>query len=237
MTHNENDEYEVSQEEFSEEEDNEPILPVKKVKEKPVKIERKKQIPDEEVEVVKKPAKPKGRPQGKQEGFLPKKVRTVSSYRLFYSEEQAKLKEENPKLKIGEISSQIAKKWKEVGDEEKAEYKERAIDENETRIRAFEKTGRAIKKLPPKEEKKAPPDVGVKGGHPLKKKKKQIIIEETDSESSEDEVIVVKKKRKTAVVKPKPKQVAEPPPPTEPTPPPKPTPPPAPIPKQRFFFH
>lgn len=228
MTHNE-DEYEVSQEsqeEFSEEEDNEPILPVKKVKEKPVKIERKKQIPDEEVEVVKKPAKPKGRPQGKQEGFLPKKVRTVSSYRLFFSEEQAKLKEDNPKLKIGEISSQIAKKWKEVGDEEKAEYKERAVDENETRIRAFEKTGRAIKKLPPKEEKKAPP----------KKKKKQIIIEETDSESSEDEVIVVKKKKKTAVVKAKPKQVAEPEPP-EPTPKPKPTPPPAPVPQQRFFFH
>jgi len=93
MAHNENEnEYEVSQEsqeEFSEEEDNEPILPVKKVTEKPLKIERKKQIPDDEV--VKKPAKPKGRPQGKQEGFLPKKVRTVSSYRLFFSEEQAKL--------------------------------------------------------------------------------------------------------------------------------------------------
>ena len=162
MTHNENeeDEYEVSQEEFSEEEDNEPILPVKKVKEKPLKIERKKQIPDDEVE----PPKPKGRPQGKQEGFLPKKVRTVSSYRLFFSEEQAKLKEDNPKLKIGEISSLIAKKWKDVGDEEKAEYKERAVDENETRIRAFEKTGKAIKKLPPKEEKKLPP----------KKKKKRL---------------------------------------------------------------
>ena len=240
MTHNENeeDEYEVSQEEFSEEEDNEPILPVKKVKEKPLKIERKKQIPDDEVEPPKKPAKPKGRPQGKQEGFLPKKVRTVSSYRLFFSEEQAKLKEDNPKLKIGEISSLIAKKWKDVGDEEKAEYKERAVDENETRIRAFEKTGKAIKKLPPKEEKKAPLDVGVKRGHPLKKKKKQIIIEETDSESSEDEVIVVKKKKKTAVVKPKPKQVTEPEPPEPPPPPkPKPTPPPAPIPQQRFFFH
>jgi len=52
--------------------------------------------------------------------------KVISSFMAFSMEKRPEVKEENPKMKFGDIAKTIGRLWKELSDEEKEEYKQKA---------------------------------------------------------------------------------------------------------------
>eukprot|EP01060_Flectonema_neradi_P030154 TRINITY_DN430_c2_g1_i1.p1 TRINITY_DN430_c2_g1~~TRINITY_DN430_c2_g1_i1.p1 ORF type:complete len:194 (+),score=79.58 TRINITY_DN430_c2_g1_i1:48-629(+) len=52
--------------------------------------------------------------------------RSLSAFMVFANEKRAEVKEENPEMKLGEISKEIGKMWNELDDDDKTPYQEKA---------------------------------------------------------------------------------------------------------------
>jgi hypothetical protein len=123
----------------------------------------------------------------------PKKAR--SAYLIFSAEKREEVKEENPDMKSSEIMSELGRLWKELDDDEKEEWKEKAAEEKaeiegvSRKKTPAKKSGKGKKKVEEDsdEEEEEKPKKGKGKKTPAKKSKKEVESEDEDEEVEEEE--------------------------------------------------
>jgi hypothetical protein len=131
----------------------------------------------------------KGMKRSKRSRKGPKKL---SGFQLFSNEQRKAIKdkrekEEEEPLTFGDTSKEIAKRWRNVPDEEKDEYKLRAIEENEKRKQTSEKEKKNEEKSKKKMKKKMKKKTKAKKSPKVIEEEEDELIVELDEESIDEE--------------------------------------------------
>jgi len=105
------------------------------------------------IPVTKKKAitKKKRAPPTKKEKDLNAPKRPKTAYIFYCSDQRAKVKEEDPSLKFGDIAKKLSSQWKEMSEEEKDPYVKMAQQDKER----YQKESSSYKKKPAPKKKKA----------------------------------------------------------------------------------
>ncbi|NBO22178.1 hypothetical protein EBU94_02395 [bacterium] len=119
-----------------------------------------------------------------------------SAYIFFCQQERTRIKEENPEMKGTEIMSELGKRWKELGDEEKKVFQEQADGDKERYLQQKQDTGndsekeKEVKKTKPKkkkEQKNKEESEDENDEKPKKRRKiKKIVVEDSDDEGAQE---------------------------------------------------
>ncbi|KAI8912590.1 high mobility group box domain-containing protein [Gorgonomyces haynaldii] len=101
-------------------------------------------MPKEDKPVRKAAEGSKKKPRAKKDPNAPKKG--LSAFMIFSQENRPKIKEENPEASFGELGKLLGQKWKELDEEDKKPYQEKAEADKaryEKQMSEYTKKGKA----------------------------------------------------------------------------------------------